>query len=811
MSAPTDTLPTATRVADPGIRALYRQENRWQAWLDVEVALARAQAGLGIIPAAAAEAIAAKAKLDLMDRARIDEGFRRTGHTLVPLVWELGRIVGEPHGGWVHWGATTQNITQTGDLLVQPTGRVLTGTLRTTAGDVANEGTIIAAGIDAARDVLNTGRIEGAAIQVAGAGLQVTDTAAPSADPAAPPLPQNGVLVETRRFAFSVIDQSLGITAGRDIRNQGSGVISTVAQAALPAAYGAPGFSQVPGTPTLRDSPLTLVAGRQVVNEAGATMTATGPIALQAGGGIATAGRIESAGLVAGTSGAVTLRATGGDLVQNGGLIATRGTGALLTLQADAGRITQDGGAVFAAPRLRVQAGTGATLDGPNQFGELIGAFFGAEGGVLRSTGNVVVTGNVASGGNATITAGGALAIGNAGSTPALSSGRGIALVAETGLLTIGASPLQAAGGDLVLSGRSGIALTSTPASVQGNMLLTASAGQIQLTGVQATVQGNLAATASGGVQISGGQVTTGGTLQVTTPGPITVTNAVLTANGGTPTTGLTLLAGSGAIIQGSTLVANNRLTIGENGRIAIGGGTSLSAESAYIKGAVVETGLVTARIGTNMLVQAPGGITNTVPLVVTPRNGAQFPALIYATRTLPVQSADAILANVLPDLPGLTSEQQPTQLRSAPGQQGPNPFFGPAVNAPAGPVMMNIDAGRSPVFLLLDGGIATGTVVAGRVAVHGTGGSADLVGQLSGLVGSEATRASDITRPVEPASLPNYRINSCVVGSINCVVPPRFVPIPPAVRTSVDFIFRPGQINPLDITIPNTGENDYE
>ena len=45
-----DTLPTATRVSDPGIRALYRLENRWQAWLDVEVALARAQAELGIIP-----------------------------------------------------------------------------------------------------------------------------------------------------------------------------------------------------------------------------------------------------------------------------------------------------------------------------------------------------------------------------------------------------------------------------------------------------------------------------------------------------------------------------------------------------------------------------------------------------------------------------------------------------------------------------------------------------------------------------------------------------------------------------------------
>lgn len=113
-----DTLPTATRVADPGLRALYRQENRWQAWLDVEAALARAQAELGIIPAEAAEAIAAKSKLELMDRAKIDEGFARTGHTLVPLVWELGRIVGDKHGGWVHWGATTQNITQTGDLLV---------------------------------------------------------------------------------------------------------------------------------------------------------------------------------------------------------------------------------------------------------------------------------------------------------------------------------------------------------------------------------------------------------------------------------------------------------------------------------------------------------------------------------------------------------------------------------------------------------------------------------------------------------------------------------------------------------------------
>ena len=55
-----DELPTAARVSDPGIRALYRQENRWQAWLDVEAALAKAQAELGIIPQPAAFAAASR-------------------------------------------------------------------------------------------------------------------------------------------------------------------------------------------------------------------------------------------------------------------------------------------------------------------------------------------------------------------------------------------------------------------------------------------------------------------------------------------------------------------------------------------------------------------------------------------------------------------------------------------------------------------------------------------------------------------------------------------------------------------------------
>jgi adenylosuccinate lyase len=60
------------------------------------------------------------------------------------LVWELSRVVGEPHGGWVHWGATTQNITQTGDLLVlRQAHRVFLGLIAdalAAAADLAERG-----------------------------------------------------------------------------------------------------------------------------------------------------------------------------------------------------------------------------------------------------------------------------------------------------------------------------------------------------------------------------------------------------------------------------------------------------------------------------------------------------------------------------------------------------------------------------------------------------------------------------------------------------------------------------------------------
>ena len=109
--------PTALRMPDPGIRALFSEAQRFQSWLDVEAALAQAQAELDVIPSDAADEITRKARLELLDMEAIYEGLARTGHGLVPLIWELDRVCDGDAGGHVHWGATTQNITQTGKLL----------------------------------------------------------------------------------------------------------------------------------------------------------------------------------------------------------------------------------------------------------------------------------------------------------------------------------------------------------------------------------------------------------------------------------------------------------------------------------------------------------------------------------------------------------------------------------------------------------------------------------------------------------------------------------------------------------------------
>jgi 3-carboxy-cis,cis-muconate cycloisomerase len=133
--------PTSLRIEDPGVRALFTEEARFQSWLDVEAALAQSQAELGVIPEGAAHEIAGKARLAHLDLEAVRAGLARTGHPLVPLVWALDQACAGGAGGYVHWGATTQNITQTGQLLqVRRAHKIFLGqlaTILTTLADLA--------------------------------------------------------------------------------------------------------------------------------------------------------------------------------------------------------------------------------------------------------------------------------------------------------------------------------------------------------------------------------------------------------------------------------------------------------------------------------------------------------------------------------------------------------------------------------------------------------------------------------------------------------------------------------------------------
>ncbi|WP_243716807.1 3-carboxy-cis,cis-muconate cycloisomerase [Actinomadura sp. KC345] len=87
------------------------------AMLDAEAALARAQARLGIIPGDAAEAIGAAAEPGRFDLTDVARRARGSGNPVVPLVADLRALAG-PAGEHVHKGATSQDIADTGAMLV---------------------------------------------------------------------------------------------------------------------------------------------------------------------------------------------------------------------------------------------------------------------------------------------------------------------------------------------------------------------------------------------------------------------------------------------------------------------------------------------------------------------------------------------------------------------------------------------------------------------------------------------------------------------------------------------------------------------
>jgi 3-carboxy-cis,cis-muconate cycloisomerase len=99
------------------MRGVFSDENRVQKYLDFEGALARAQARLGIIPKEAAEEICRHCHAAEIDFAKLKSGTERIGYPVLPVVQQLVGLCREGLGEWCHWGATTQDITDTATVL----------------------------------------------------------------------------------------------------------------------------------------------------------------------------------------------------------------------------------------------------------------------------------------------------------------------------------------------------------------------------------------------------------------------------------------------------------------------------------------------------------------------------------------------------------------------------------------------------------------------------------------------------------------------------------------------------------------------
>jgi len=100
----------------PEMRAVFSDENLLKCYVEAEVALAVAQGKLGVIPREAADAIAELAPTVALDRDALKHEAENVGYPILGLVRQLSAKLGEA-GRYVHWGATTQDIMDTGTVL----------------------------------------------------------------------------------------------------------------------------------------------------------------------------------------------------------------------------------------------------------------------------------------------------------------------------------------------------------------------------------------------------------------------------------------------------------------------------------------------------------------------------------------------------------------------------------------------------------------------------------------------------------------------------------------------------------------------
>jgi 3-carboxy-cis,cis-muconate cycloisomerase len=99
---------------DDVMAVMFGEDRTISGWLDAEVALALAQGELGVIPSAIADQIAAAATLECIDREQLWREARNVGYPILPVVRMIAGALPADAEGRVHYGATTQDIMDTG-------------------------------------------------------------------------------------------------------------------------------------------------------------------------------------------------------------------------------------------------------------------------------------------------------------------------------------------------------------------------------------------------------------------------------------------------------------------------------------------------------------------------------------------------------------------------------------------------------------------------------------------------------------------------------------------------------------------------
>src|SRR5438309_10632720 len=98
----------------PEMGAVWSEQNKFQKWLEVELAVCEVHAELGTIPRAALDEIKARAKFSV---ARINEIEKTTNHDLVAFTTNLAESIGEP-ARYVHYGLTSSDVVDTANALL---------------------------------------------------------------------------------------------------------------------------------------------------------------------------------------------------------------------------------------------------------------------------------------------------------------------------------------------------------------------------------------------------------------------------------------------------------------------------------------------------------------------------------------------------------------------------------------------------------------------------------------------------------------------------------------------------------------------